>query len=106
ALAKRRLQRVLRHAAGALRNLHRSGTVFRDVRSFPSRHRAGHRATPRRFSTPGGGAASPFERIVSIMRRPTFLFLFGALTLAAQLRAADWPRFRGPNGSGVAETSA
>jgi outer membrane protein assembly factor BamB len=23
----------------------------------------------------------------------------------ASIRAADWPRFRGPNGSGVAETS-
>jgi len=35
------------------------------------------------------------------------LLLAGALLLAAAraIRAGDWPRFRGPNGSGVAETS-
>src|SRR2546422_347186 len=29
-----------------------------------------------------------------------------AIVLIVALLAADWPRFRGPNGSGVAETSA
>lgn len=35
----------------------------------------------------------------------TCSFLFTLLALTAGLRAADWPRFRGPNGTGVAETT-
>ena len=40
------------------------------------------------------------------MRRPITLLLFAAFICAVHAPAADWPRFRGPNGSGVAETSA
>jgi outer membrane protein assembly factor BamB len=40
------------------------------------------------------------------MRRSAIAFLLAAFTLPVQSPAADWPRFRGPNGTGVAETSA
>ena len=40
------------------------------------------------------------------MRRPAISVLLAALTMPAMSPAADWPRFRGPNGAGVAETSA
>jgi len=41
-----------------------------------------------------------------VIDRSATSFLLAALTLAVQSSAADWPRFRGPNGSGVAESSA
>src|SRR3984957_13841488 len=40
------------------------------------------------------------------MQRSALLFLLAALTFPMQPPAADWPRFRGPNGTGVAETAA
>jgi len=40
------------------------------------------------------------------MRPSAISFLLAALAFPAQSPAADWPRFRGPNGAGVAETSA
>ena len=40
------------------------------------------------------------------MRRSAISFLVAALSFSAQTHAADWPRFRGPNGTGVAESSA
>lgn len=40
------------------------------------------------------------------MRRSAISFLLAALTFSGRAHAADWPRFRGPNGTGVAETSA
>jgi outer membrane protein assembly factor BamB len=40
------------------------------------------------------------------MYRSAISFLLAALTLPVQSPAADWPRFRGPNGAGVSETSA
>jgi outer membrane protein assembly factor BamB len=40
------------------------------------------------------------------MRRPAIALLLAALTFPTGSPAADWPRFRGPNGAGVAETSA
>jgi hypothetical protein len=40
------------------------------------------------------------------MQRLAISFLLAALTVPVQSPAADWPRFRGPNGTGVAETSA
>jgi len=40
------------------------------------------------------------------MRRSAISFLVAALTFSVRAPAADWPRFRGPNGTGVAETSA
>src|SRR6202050_5823691 len=39
------------------------------------------------------------------MQRSAISFLLAALTLPVGAPAADWPRFRGPNGGGVAETS-
>jgi outer membrane protein assembly factor BamB len=39
------------------------------------------------------------------MQRSAITFLMTTLSFAVQAHAADWPRFRGPNGSGVAETS-
>ena len=39
------------------------------------------------------------------MRRPAIALLLAAFSLPAGTPAADWPRFRGPNGAGVAETS-
>ena len=40
------------------------------------------------------------------MRRSAISFLLAAFAFPVQSPAADWPRFRGPNGTGVAETSA
>src|SRR5208282_6210431 len=40
------------------------------------------------------------------MQPSTKTFLLAALILSVRSPAADWPRFRGPNGTGVAETSA
>src|SRR5580698_11053065 len=40
------------------------------------------------------------------MQRSAILFLLAPLTFPVQSPAADWPRFRGPNGSGVAESTA
>jgi len=40
------------------------------------------------------------------MERSAISFLLAALILPVRSPAADWPRFRGPNGAGVAETSA
>jgi outer membrane protein assembly factor BamB len=39
------------------------------------------------------------------MQRSAIPFLLAVLTLSTRSLAADWPRFRGPNGSGVSETS-
>ena len=39
------------------------------------------------------------------MLRSAIAFLMTTLSFAAQAHASDWPRFRGPNGTGVAETS-
>ena len=40
------------------------------------------------------------------MPRPALSFLPLAFVFLAQSPAADWPRFRGANGGGVAETTA
>ena len=40
------------------------------------------------------------------MQRSAITFLLAALTIPVRSTAADWPRFRGPNGAGVAETPA
>ena len=40
------------------------------------------------------------------MQRSAIWFLLAALAFPVQSPAADWPRFRGPNGTGVAESSA
>jgi hypothetical protein len=39
------------------------------------------------------------------MQRSAIAFLVAALPFAVRSSATDWPRFRGPNGAGVAETS-
>ena len=40
------------------------------------------------------------------MPKSALAFLLAVLAFPARSSAADWPRFRGPNGAGVAETSA
>jgi hypothetical protein len=40
------------------------------------------------------------------MQRSAVTFLLAALIVPLLSPAADWPRFRGPNGAGVAETSS
>src|SRR5579863_355655 len=40
------------------------------------------------------------------MQRSAVALLLAAVTFPVTSPATDWPRFRGPNGSGVAETSA
>ena len=48
------------------------------------------------------GRINPMYNRLTPMR---VLLLVVTVALAAPSRAADWPRFRGPNGSGVAETT-
>jgi hypothetical protein len=98
---------------GSGRNRDRQGAVRVDIRLFT--FNAGSRAWMAFVAVFGdlrrAGAKHARDLFISkydetAMQRSGAIFLLAALTFPVRLPAADWPRFRGPNGAGVAETSA